>query len=202
MAKVHVCNVVVLDNPSLFFNPFQFEITFECIEDLKEDLEWRIIYVGSAESEDYDQILDTVYVGPVPEGRHMFVFQADPPDPNKIPVQDAVGVTVVLLTCSYRNREFIRVGYYVNNEYTDPELKENPPSTPQFDKLQRNILATNPRVTRFKIDWDDNPGVENIPPCSSNVDFNQMPTTVSEDSIGPLLKAPVLNDSNQSMEVV
>ena len=39
------------------------------------DLEWKIIYVGSAESEDYDQILDTVYVGPVPEGRHMFVFQ-------------------------------------------------------------------------------------------------------------------------------
>lgn len=203
MAKVHVCNVVVLDNPSLFFNPFQFEITFECIEDLKEDLEWKIIYVGSAESEDYDQILDTVYVGPVPEGRHMFVFQADPPDPNKIPVQDAVGVTVVLLTCSYRSKEFIRVGYYVNNEYTDPELKENPPSTPQFDRLQRNILATNPRVTRFKIDWDDNPGVENIPPSSSNVDSNQMPTSVSEDSIGPLLKAPVLmNDSNHSMEVV
>lgn len=203
MAKVHVCNVVVLDNPSLFFNPFQFEITFECIEDLKEDLEWKIIYVGSAESEDYDQILDTVYVGPVPEGRHMFVFQADPPDPSKIPVQDAVGVTVVLLTCSYRSKEFIRVGYYVNNEYTDPELKENPPSTPQFDRLQRNILATNPRVTRFKIDWDDNPGVENIPPpLPSNMDSNQM-TGASEDSVGPLLKAPVLtNDSNHSMEVV
>ncbi|XP_077550524.1 histone chaperone asf1 [Haemaphysalis longicornis] len=198
MAKVHVCNVVVLDNPSLFFNPFQFEITFECIEDLKEDLEWKIIYVGSAESEDYDQILDTVYVGPVPEGRHMFVFQADPPDPSKIPVQDAVGVTVVLLTCSYRSKEFIRVGYYVNNEYTDPELKENPPSTPQFDRLQRNILATNPRVTRFKIDWDDNPGVENIPPVQPS-DSNQM--AASEDSVGPLLKAPVLaNDSNHSME--
>ena len=32
MAKVHVCNVMVLDNPSAFLNPFQFEITFECIE--------------------------------------------------------------------------------------------------------------------------------------------------------------------------
>ena len=53
----------------------QFEITFECIEDLPEDLEWKIIYVGSAESEEYDQVLDTVYVGPVPEGRHKFVFQ-------------------------------------------------------------------------------------------------------------------------------
>jgi len=155
MAKVHVCNVNVLDNPAGFFNPFQFEVTFECIEELKEDLEWKIIYVGSAESESYDQTLDSVFVGPVPEGRHMFVFQADPPDTAKIPVADAVGVTVVLLTCSYRGKEFVRVGYYVNNEYTDPELKENPPAVPMYDKLSRNILATQPRVTRFKIEWDD-----------------------------------------------
>ena len=41
--------------------------------------------------------------------------------------------------------EFIRIGYYVSNDYTDPEMKENNPSPPQWDKLQRNILATNPR---------------------------------------------------------
>ena len=63
------------------------------------------------------------------------MFQADAPDVGKIPVQDATGVTVVLLTCGYRNQEFIRVGYYVNNEYGDPELKENPPSNPDFDKV-------------------------------------------------------------------
>ena len=63
MAKVHVCNVLVLDNPAQFMSKLEFEITFECIEDLPEDLEWKIIYVGSAESEEYDQILDTVYVG-------------------------------------------------------------------------------------------------------------------------------------------
>jgi len=39
------------------------------------DLEWKVIYVGSAESEEHDQVLDTIYVGPIPEGRHMFVFQ-------------------------------------------------------------------------------------------------------------------------------
>ena len=39
------------------------------------DLEWKLIYVGSAESSDYDQILDSVLVGPVPGGRHKFVFQ-------------------------------------------------------------------------------------------------------------------------------
>ncbi|XP_046400409.1 histone chaperone ASF1A [Ischnura elegans] len=158
MAKVHMCNVVVFDNPSPFLNPFQFEVTFECIEDLKEDLEWKMIYVGSAESEEYDQVLDTVYVGPVAEGRHMFVFQADPPDVRRIPDGDALGVTVVLLTCSYRKREFVRVGYFINNEYSDPELRENPPPHPDFTKVTRNILASEPRVTRFKIDWDDADG--------------------------------------------
>ena len=72
------------------------------------------------------QVLDTVFVGPVPEGRHMFVFDAPHPDTARIPVQDALGVTVVLLTCSYRAQEFVRVGYYVNNDYSDPELKVRP----------------------------------------------------------------------------
>ena len=156
MAKVHITNVVVLDNPSSFYNPFQFELTFECIEELKEDLEWKMIYVGSAESEDHDQVLDTIYVGPIPEGRHIFVFQADPPDVSRIPEQDALGVTIVLLTCSYRNQEFVRVGYFINNDYSDQELRENPPAKPLFEKMTRNILASKPRVTRFKINWDDN----------------------------------------------
>lgn len=160
MAKVHITNVVVLDNPSSFFNPFQFELTFECIEELKEDLEWKMIYVGSAESEEHDQVLDTIYVGPIPEGRHIFVFQADPPDTTKIPEQDALGVTIVLLTCSYKGQEFVRVGYFINNEYNDPEMRENPPAKPQFDKMTRNILASKPRVTRFKINWDDTNNTE------------------------------------------
>ena len=33
------------------------------------------MYVGSASSEAHDQTLDSVLVGPVPAGRHRFVFQ-------------------------------------------------------------------------------------------------------------------------------
>ena len=48
MAKVQLCNVVVLDNPAPFFNPFQFELTFECIEELKEGMFfWHYITRGS-----------------------------------------------------------------------------------------------------------------------------------------------------------
>lgn len=86
------------------------------------------------------------------------MFQADPPDTSRIPEQDALGVTIVLLTCSYRGQEFVRVGYFINNDYSDQELRENPPAKPMFDKMTRNILASKPRVTRFKINWDDTNG--------------------------------------------
>lgn len=76
-------------------------------------------YVGSAESDDHDQELDNALVGPVPVGYNKFVLQTPPPDPSKIPKEDVLGVTVVLITCSYKGQEFIRVGYYVNNEWGD-----------------------------------------------------------------------------------
>jgi histone chaperone ASF1 len=60
----------------------------------------------------------------------------------------------VLITASYRNQELVRVGYYVNNEYEDPELRDNPPIEPIFDKLVRTIATDQPRVTKFKINWD------------------------------------------------
>ena len=42
-------------------------------------------------------------------------------------------------------------------------------------QLQRNILATCPRVTRFKIDWGDNEDAENLPPPSNTEnESNQM----------------------------
>ncbi|XP_028821315.1 histone chaperone asf1b-B [Denticeps clupeoides] len=195
MAKVQVLNVAVLDNPSPFGNPFQFEITFECMEDLPEDLEWKIIYVGSAESEEYDQTLDSVLVGPVPAGRHMFVFQAEAPNTALIPESDAVGVTVVLITCTYRGQEFIRIGYYVNNEYTDPELRENPPIRPNYTQLQRNILASNPRVTRFHINWE---GAADKMEDSENVDPS--PNTMLPPSCLPGKAPPLALVPDNSMD--
>ena len=53
-------------------------------------------YVGSAESEKYDQTLDAVYVGPVAPGQYRFIFQADPPNFSALPSSDIVGVTIVL----------------------------------------------------------------------------------------------------------
>jgi histone chaperone ASF1 len=65
-----------------------------------------MIYVGSADSEAHDQVLgeslshqlmlmrltflptDSVLVGPVHQGSYRFVFEGNPPDPSRIPVDD------------------------------------------------------------------------------------------------------------------
>mmetsp|Transcript_34330 Transcript_34330/g.85511 ORF Transcript_34330/g.85511 Transcript_34330/m.85511 type:complete len:179 (+) Transcript_34330:131-667(+) len=153
MACVKITNVGVLDNPALFENPFQFEIAFECISPLEDDIEWKLIYVGSPESDQHDQLLDSICVGPMQVGGYKIVFQADAPDPTRIPHADLLGVTIILLSCYYRDQEFIRVGYYVNSEYDAPELNENPPERPIYERITRNILADKPRVTRYQIDW-------------------------------------------------
>merc|ERR1711939_330068 len=141
----------------------QFECEFECISPLTDDLEWKMIYVGSAEDEQHDQELESVLVGPVEMGIDRFIFQGDAPDPSRIPKDDVVGVTVVLVTCSYKEHEFIRIGYYVQNEWTNPAW--NPPdgAVPEevlagpidVSMVHRNILSDKPRVTRFHISWDD-----------------------------------------------
>lgn len=155
MSIVSLLGIEVLNNPARFTDSYEFEITFECLEPLKEDLEWKLTYVGSSTSLDHDQELDSILVGPVPVGVNKFLFQADPPSPELIPASELVSVTVILLSCSYADREFVRVGYYVNNEYDSEELRENPPAKVQVEHVVRNILAEKPRVTRFNIVWDN-----------------------------------------------
>lgn len=62
---------------------------------------------------------------------------------------------MILLTGSYRDKEFVRIGYYVHTEYDSDDLRglEVPPQPPLWDRLVRNVLSEKPRVTRFNIDW-------------------------------------------------
>ncbi|GAA5856194.1 hypothetical protein JCM9279_000932 [Rhodotorula babjevae] len=170
MSIINISDVTVLNNPGKFTDPYLFKITFECMAPLQDDLEWKLTYVGSAESDSFDQELDTCMVGPVPVGVNSFEFEAAAPLPSRIPASDLIGVTVILLTCSYNDAEFVRIGYYVNTEYGDPALKQQhdasleegaeekglkaPDPTQHIDGLVRNVLADKPRVTKFNIQWD------------------------------------------------
>ncbi|EJU00348.1 anti-silence-domain-containing protein [Dacryopinax primogenitus] len=154
MSLVNIRNVEFVNNPARFTDPYIFRVTFECIAPLKHDLEWKLIYVSSPDHQELDQELDDCMVGPVPVGVNSFEFEGSPPDPKLIPPQDVLGVAAIILTASYRDQEFVRVGYYQNTEYDNPEWNEKPPEGPiQVERLARS-LAEKPRVTRFSIKWD------------------------------------------------
>ena len=71
--SVTVTNVVCCNNPAPLSAPLRFDITFECAAPgLRTELEWRLVYVASAEDESQDQELDSVLVGPVSVGTNRF----------------------------------------------------------------------------------------------------------------------------------
>jgi histone chaperone ASF1 len=102
MAEVAITSVDVKNNPAPFADEIELEVQYECLTALKDDLEWKVIYVGSAETEEHDQVLDTAFVGPVQPGAYKFTMRAPAPDAGRIPQGDVVGVTALLLTCSYQ----------------------------------------------------------------------------------------------------
>lgn len=70
-------------------------------------------------------------------------------------------------------------------------------------QVERNILATNPRVTRFKIDWDDTQRTdsENVPPVNNTEsESNQMKEAIPAGSSKPLASV-FSTESNSNMEV-
>jgi histone chaperone ASF1 len=147
MSIINIRNVEFINNPARFTDPYVFKVTFECIAPLPDDVEWKLIFVSSPVNSDLDQELDDCCIGPVPVGVNAFTFEADPPNPAIIPKDDVLGVAALILTGSYRNQEFVRVGYYQNTEYDDEHLRAEPPSEIAWHRLVRS-LTDKPRVTR------------------------------------------------------
>eukprot|EP00918_Siedleckia_nematoides_P025370 GHVU01054778.1.p3 GENE.GHVU01054778.1~~GHVU01054778.1.p3 ORF type:complete len:105 (+),score=11.51 GHVU01054778.1:480-794(+) len=56
MSVINVTNVVLDNNPAQLDAKFVMHISFECLENLKEDIEWKMIYVGAAETKEFDQV--------------------------------------------------------------------------------------------------------------------------------------------------
>jgi histone chaperone ASF1 len=162
MASINILNIIPKNTTSKFTAPFSFEIIFEVLSNLKKEIEWKMIYIGSAEDKKYDQILETIEIdGPFHLGSMKFEFTGEAPDISKIPESEVLGVTAIILCCSYNNQEFFRCGYYLNNIYDNEEMNINPPEKVDKDRIIRSLLADKPRITRFDIDWD-NENVDNV----------------------------------------
>ena len=163
MSSINILNIIPKTTKNKFIDPFSFEIIFEVLSELKKEIEWKMIYIGSAADTKYDQILETIEIdGPFHLGSMRFQFTGEAPDISKIPESEILGVTAIILCCTYNNQEFFRCGYYLNNIYDNEEMNLNPPEKIQIEHIIRSLLAEKPRITRFDIDWDNEPVDKNI----------------------------------------
>lgn len=82
-------------------------------------------------------------------------------------------------------QEFVRVGYYVNNDYDDEKLKEEPPQKVIIDKVQRNILTDKPRVTKFPINFhpENSESGEQGPPPEAETSEQAPPNSPGTNSL-------------------
>ena len=184
MAAVNVLNVKYLNpNPCSATSSLEFEITMECIAQLEaKEVEWTMTYVGSAQDNKYDQLLDSVEVETM-MATMKFVFEARAANLFLVPKEDQLDNSAVILSAKYRGREFCRVGYYMRHEYplefieslrvhNDSALPLVEPELPCGDKLnlqvlQRLVDVENPRVTHYLIDWDA-PNEQLVPPPAAS----------------------------------
>jgi histone chaperone ASF1 len=85
MALVNVTNVILENPESPFLSSIKFNITFECMRELPDSIDWKLVYIGSAKDEKYDQVLDEFEMGPLSAGVMQFNIEADPPNHHLIP---------------------------------------------------------------------------------------------------------------------
>lgn len=64
-----------------------------------------------------------------------------------------LGTAAIMISAAYQGQEFYRVGYYVINQ----SLGE-PDQPLKIQSISRKIIAENPRVLRFDIEWNKQEG--------------------------------------------
>ena len=137
-----------------FQSPFKFDVAIECFQNAS-NVSWNVTYTDGNKMES----LLTTSPTTVEMGVHTIPLVTKVPTSianTDIPMLQAGGKesAAVIISGKKGDEEFVRVGYFVANGYTDPELIANPPSQLNIHKLSRNILDS-PLITTFDVKWDN-----------------------------------------------
>ena len=138
-------------NPAFFTDPFSFSFSLNVNDNLSEDLEVCFIWVGSAGTNLYDQKLEELAIGPLVIGRNVFVAQVPAPRWDLIPEGEILGETLLIVSLRYCDKEFVRVGYWVNVAYIDAVDNTHVPQNVCIDRIARTLSV--PSVHSYPINW-------------------------------------------------
>ncbi|ORD93892.1 ASF1 [Enterospora canceri] len=102
----------------------KFNIDLDVKNDIEDDIKVEVIYFGSYGSEEDEQVLVSAAVGPLKQGGLTFEIETEKPiELHKIPLKALFGLNTFLVSLTYKESEFARVGFVVNVTY--PGVNEN-----------------------------------------------------------------------------
>ena len=113
-------------------------------------MEIKIIYVISPIDEKKDQELDVFFISAKKIGKFKMILNIKPPDYSNISFEEIIGITIILLKFWYKKKEFIRLGYFINNKLREEgDLIIIEKETLPLNCVLRIILSDQPRITYF-----------------------------------------------------
>ena len=145
MSKVNITNIVASSQLEKFLSPFRFQISLDVECPLAHPLLLLVTYVGCAENPNYDQTLEQMEITIDSKGLMLLEVETNSPDPNSIPtIEDLLGPTVVILSVLYKEKEFFRCSYFVNNNYSENNVNVNNNNI-DLELVVRKISVDQPR---------------------------------------------------------
>lgn len=155
MGYLNVTNIQFLSGNGAVSAPFMLEIKFDCLKDIKNQIEWRFVYVADPDDTSKDQTLDEIVMDGIEYGPSSFEWEIPAPDYTNLAVESSVlDTTVIMVIVLIEGREFFRCSYFLTNEYPDQETYEEAGEKILWDKLVRRINTTHPVITLKDIAWD------------------------------------------------
>ena len=161
---IKVTNVITSQEPTSATSPIHLDVTFECYKPLEGNLDWSLVYVGNAANSNQDQVLDEIEVGPVIVGKNTFHLESSAPDFSKI---SEIGITALLLIGTYKNQEFVRIGYIIKHHYSSTEQEE------KEEDISQEEIEGESTEDAMESDEDDTDNNTTIEEDNEDNDINQ-----------------------------
>ena len=75
MSLINITNVILKDSTAAFTDPIAVEISFDALQKLKNQLIWKVIYIGEVTNEQSDQLLEDIEMDISQEGPMRFTIE-------------------------------------------------------------------------------------------------------------------------------
>lgn len=85
MGYFNITNVLFSSSVQKINEDFSLKIQFECLREIKQEVEWKVVYVADSDNKSFDQELDSIYMGSLNFGSSEFDWNVPKPDYSKIP---------------------------------------------------------------------------------------------------------------------